>query len=46
VDRLPLRRFAFDQAVDAYRWLDAHPEEAVKVALTYDGATSSAGGER
>jgi 2-desacetyl-2-hydroxyethyl bacteriochlorophyllide A dehydrogenase len=36
VDSLPIRRFRFDQAVEAYDWLDAHPDEAIKVALTYD----------
>ena len=36
VDGLPLRSFPFDQAVEAYGWLDANPNEAVKVALTYD----------
>jgi 2-desacetyl-2-hydroxyethyl bacteriochlorophyllide A dehydrogenase len=44
VDDLPVRRFPFDQAAEAYRWLDANPNEAVKVALTYDG--SKAGGEQ
>jgi len=46
VDGLPLRRFAFDDAVAAYRWLDENPDGAVKVALAYDGATASGGGER
>jgi threonine dehydrogenase-like Zn-dependent dehydrogenase len=46
VDRLPVRRFPFDEVVDAYRWLDAHPHEAVKVALTYDGRNPAAGGEQ
>jgi threonine dehydrogenase-like Zn-dependent dehydrogenase len=36
VDPLPIRRFGFEEAVDAYGWLDAHPDEAIKVALTYD----------
>jgi threonine dehydrogenase-like Zn-dependent dehydrogenase len=45
VDALPLRRFAFGRAADAYRWLDAHPNDAVKVILTYDGQDPS-GGER
>jgi 2-desacetyl-2-hydroxyethyl bacteriochlorophyllide A dehydrogenase len=36
VDPLPVRRFGFEEAVDAYGWLDAHPDEAIKVALTYD----------
>jgi hypothetical protein len=30
--------------VDAYGWLDGHPNDAVKVALTYDGFNP--GGER
>jgi 2-desacetyl-2-hydroxyethyl bacteriochlorophyllide A dehydrogenase len=46
VDRLPVRRFPFDEVVDAYRWLDAHPHEAVKVALTYNGRNPAAGGEQ
>jgi threonine dehydrogenase-like Zn-dependent dehydrogenase len=29
------RRFPFDQAPAAYRWIDEHPQGAVKVALTY-----------
>jgi len=37
LDGLPVRRFPFAHAVDAYGWLDEHPSEAVKVALTYDG---------
>jgi threonine dehydrogenase-like Zn-dependent dehydrogenase len=37
VDDLPVRSFPFDQAVEAYAWLDANPNEAVKVALTYGG---------
>jgi 2-desacetyl-2-hydroxyethyl bacteriochlorophyllide A dehydrogenase len=45
VDGLPVRRFPFEQAADAYQWLDAHPNEAVKVALTYDGS-NTAGGEQ
>jgi threonine dehydrogenase-like Zn-dependent dehydrogenase len=44
VDDLPVRRFPFDQAAEAYRWLDDNPNEAVKVALTYDG--SNPGGEQ
>ena len=43
VDGLPVRRFPFDQAAEAYRWLDANPNEAVKVALTYDGSNSAGG---
>jgi 2-desacetyl-2-hydroxyethyl bacteriochlorophyllide A dehydrogenase len=46
VDGLPVRHFPFEQAVDAYGWLDANPNEAVKVALTYDGFQSAAGGEQ
>ena len=46
VDALPIRRFPFDQAVEAYAWLDEHPNDAVKVALTYDGFQSAAGGEQ
>jgi 2-desacetyl-2-hydroxyethyl bacteriochlorophyllide A dehydrogenase len=41
VDSLPTRTFPFDRAVDAYRWLDEHPNEAVKVALTYDRSDPS-----
>jgi threonine dehydrogenase-like Zn-dependent dehydrogenase len=44
VDGLPVRHFAFADAVDAYGWLDEHPNDAVKVALTYDGFNP--GGER
>ena len=29
-------RFSFDDAVEAYHWLDEHPDEAIKVALTYE----------
>ena len=29
------RRFAFDQAPAAYRWIDEHPQAAVKVAFVY-----------
>jgi len=36
-ETLPLRRFPFEHAVEAYRWLDAHPNDAVKVVLTYEG---------
>jgi 2-desacetyl-2-hydroxyethyl bacteriochlorophyllide A dehydrogenase len=35
VDGLLTRRFPFDQAPAAYRWIDEHPQAAVKVALTY-----------
>lgn len=44
-DALPVRHFPFAQAVDAYGWLDDNPNEAVKVALTYDGL-DPAGGAR
>jgi 2-desacetyl-2-hydroxyethyl bacteriochlorophyllide A dehydrogenase len=43
VDSLPVREFPFDQAIEAYRWLDANPNEAVKVALTYEGGNQSGG---
>jgi 2-desacetyl-2-hydroxyethyl bacteriochlorophyllide A dehydrogenase len=45
VDDLPVRRFPFEHAAEAYLWLDAHPNEAVKVALTYRGS-DTAGGEQ
>jgi threonine dehydrogenase-like Zn-dependent dehydrogenase len=46
-DELPVRRFPFESAVDAYGWLDANPNEAVKVALTYAADDPArAGGER
>jgi 2-desacetyl-2-hydroxyethyl bacteriochlorophyllide A dehydrogenase len=35
VEGLLARTFPFDQAPAAYRWLDQHPQEAVKVALAY-----------
>ena len=35
VDGLLARQFPFDQAPDAYRWIDEHPQAAVKVALSY-----------
>ncbi len=35
VDGLLGRCFAFDDAPAAYRWIDEHPQAAVKVALTY-----------
>jgi hypothetical protein len=38
-DALPLRHFPFNAAAAAYGWLDAHPDEAIKVALTYDGTS-------
>jgi threonine dehydrogenase-like Zn-dependent dehydrogenase len=34
-DRMPTRTFRFDEAADAYRWLEEHPADALKVALTY-----------
>ena len=37
VDALPVRHFPFEQAVDAYGWLDHNPNEAVKVAFDYPG---------
>ena len=37
VEGLLVRRFPFDQAPAAYRWIDEHPQGAVKVALTYEG---------
>ena len=40
-DELPVRRFPFADAVDAYGWLDENPNEAVKVALS-----PMTGGER
>jgi threonine dehydrogenase-like Zn-dependent dehydrogenase len=46
-EALPVRRFPFEHAVDAYGWLDANPNEAVKVALTYAADDPArAGGER
>jgi 2-desacetyl-2-hydroxyethyl bacteriochlorophyllide A dehydrogenase len=35
VEGLLTRTFPFDQALDAYAWLDEHPQDAVKVALDY-----------
>ena len=35
IEGLLTRRFPFDQAPAAYRWIDEHPQGAVKVALTY-----------
>jgi 2-desacetyl-2-hydroxyethyl bacteriochlorophyllide A dehydrogenase len=35
VEGLLTRTFPFAEAPEAYRWLDAHPQEAVKVALDY-----------
>ena len=41
VDALPVRHFAFEQAVDAYGWLDENQNEAVKVAFDYRGGERS-----
>jgi threonine dehydrogenase-like Zn-dependent dehydrogenase len=41
-DRMPVRTFPFAEAVEAYRSLDQHPADAVKVALSYHGAERSA----
>jgi threonine dehydrogenase-like Zn-dependent dehydrogenase len=35
VEGLLERRCLFDQAPDAYRWIDEHPQAAVKVAFVY-----------
>ena len=35
IDGMLDRRFRFDEAPTAYRWLDEHPQGAVKVALGY-----------
>ena len=35
VDGLLSRTFPFDEAPEAYAWLDEHPQDAVKVALDY-----------
>jgi len=42
-DALPLRRFPFEEAVQAYRWLDANPNDAVKVVLTYENGSTEKG---
>jgi 2-desacetyl-2-hydroxyethyl bacteriochlorophyllide A dehydrogenase len=44
VDGLLGRTFPFDDAPAAYRWLDEHPLDAVKVALTYRADASTAAG--
>jgi 2-desacetyl-2-hydroxyethyl bacteriochlorophyllide A dehydrogenase len=36
VEAFPVRRFAFEDAVSAYAWLDEHPGDALKVALAYE----------
>jgi len=33
------RRFPFEEAPEAYRWLDEHPKGAIKVALVYGDST-------
>jgi len=38
VEGLLTRTFPFDHALEAYAWLDEHPQEAVKVALDYGGS--------
>ena len=38
VDGLLTRTFPFDDAPEAYAWLDGHPQDAVKVALDYGTA--------
>jgi 2-desacetyl-2-hydroxyethyl bacteriochlorophyllide A dehydrogenase len=38
VEGLLTRTFPFDEALQAYAWLDEHPQDAVKVALDYGGA--------
>ena len=35
VDGMLGRRFSFDQAPEAYRWIDEHPQDTVKVAFAY-----------
>jgi 2-desacetyl-2-hydroxyethyl bacteriochlorophyllide A dehydrogenase len=35
VEGLLGRRFPFDQAPEAYRWIDTHPQDTIKVAFTY-----------
>jgi threonine dehydrogenase-like Zn-dependent dehydrogenase len=35
-DRMAIRTFPFERAAEAYRWLDEHPADALKVALTYE----------
>ena len=35
VEGLLTRTFPFGEAPEAYRWLNEHPQEAVKVALDY-----------
>jgi 2-desacetyl-2-hydroxyethyl bacteriochlorophyllide A dehydrogenase len=36
VDAFPVRRFAFEDVISAYTWLDEHPGDALKVALAYE----------
>jgi 2-desacetyl-2-hydroxyethyl bacteriochlorophyllide A dehydrogenase len=40
VDGLLDRTFPFEEAPAAYRWLDEHPHDAVKVALAYGTGTA------
>jgi len=40
VDGLLNRTFPFEEAPAAYRWLDEHPHDAVKVALAYGTGTA------
>jgi threonine dehydrogenase-like Zn-dependent dehydrogenase len=35
VESMLTRRIPFDEAPQAYRWLDAHPQGAVKMVLEY-----------
>jgi threonine dehydrogenase-like Zn-dependent dehydrogenase len=35
VESMLTRRIPFDEAPQAYRWLDTHPQGAVKVVLEY-----------
>ena len=35
IDQLPVRRFAFEEAPEAYAWLDRHPDDALKLILTH-----------
>jgi 2-desacetyl-2-hydroxyethyl bacteriochlorophyllide A dehydrogenase len=46
VDGLLAREFPFGQAPAAYRWIDRHPQAAVKVALTYEPPPSGPPGGR
>jgi threonine dehydrogenase-like Zn-dependent dehydrogenase len=35
-DPMPSRTFPFERAAEAYQWLEEHPADALKVALTYE----------